>query len=103
MVNKLPDNGFQTEAELRNFIDRQYRSIRASVIIALFFEVPSLAVIVKLILASKEMDSAMVLLWIILGGASITTMIVAGHTALEDIRKFQTLIAEAIETFRRQK
>lgn len=103
MVNKLPDNGFQTEAELRNFIDRQYRSIRASVIIALFFEVPSLAVIVKLILASKEMDSAMVLLWIILGGASITTMIVVGHTELEDIRKFQTLIAEAIETFRRQK
>lgn len=103
MVNKLPDNGFQTEAELRNFIDRQYRSIRASVIIALFFEVPSLAVIVKLILASKEMDSAMVLLWIILGGTSITTMIVVGHTELEDIRKFQTLIAEAIETFRRQK
>ena len=103
MTNDLPANGFKTAAELQDFIDRQYRSIRASVILALFFEVPSLAVIVKLILASNEMDAAMVVIWIILGGASITIMIVAGHTALEDIRKSRTLIAEAIEMFRNQK
>ncbi len=99
MANDLPANGFKTAVELRDFIDRQRRSIRATVILALFFEVPSLAVIVKLILASNEMDSAMVVIWIILGGASITIMIVVGHEALEDIRKSRTLIAQAKEAF----
>lgn len=88
-----------TYADLCSFIDQQRYHIRFSIIFSLFFEIPALAVLVKLISASNELNEAILLMWVILGGASLTIMVFVGKFTFDEIQKSRREIAEAKREF----
>ena len=99
MATPTKKEDIKTYADLRNFIDQQRYHIRFSIIFCLFFEVPALAVLVKLISASNEANEAILSMWVILGGASLTIMIFVGKFTFDEIQKSRREIAEANRAF----
>ena len=99
MATPTKKEDIKTYADLRNFIDQQHYHIRFSIIFSLFFEIPALAVLIKLISALNELNEAILLMWVILGGASLTIMIFVGKFTFDEIQKSRREIAEAKKAF----
>lgn len=97
MLTKKED--IKTHTDLCVFIDQQRHHIRFSILFGLFFEIPSLALVLKLLSSSQDMGEYLILIWAILGGASITIMIVVGRFTFEEIQKSRRKIAEAKSAF----